>query len=209
MTEHPDFHELVGDDVDAEERDRLERVHELLVAAGPPPELPPALLEPDAEPTGHHVVRPAPAARRSRCSPLAAAIALVAFVGGFAVGQQERRRLQRRGTVDDARHAGGPERARRRSRVGERDDERQLAAEARRPQPARAAAQARYYEMFLTRNGKPAATCGTFARAGKTVTVRLNAPYNLTPYDGWVVTRHVRRSNAAAGRAHDVRARSV
>ncbi len=50
MTDKPDFRELVGDDLPDEERARLERVHELLVAAGPPPELPPALVEPDLEP---------------------------------------------------------------------------------------------------------------------------------------------------------------
>src|SRR5437588_621917 len=45
----PEFRELVGDDLTPEERARLERVHELLVAAGPPPELPPALAEPPGE----------------------------------------------------------------------------------------------------------------------------------------------------------------
>ena len=34
----PDFDELVGTDLDPAERERLERVHELLVAAGPPPD---------------------------------------------------------------------------------------------------------------------------------------------------------------------------
>ena len=49
MTDRPDFRELVGDLPD-EERARLERVHDLLIAAGPPPELPPALVEPDPRP---------------------------------------------------------------------------------------------------------------------------------------------------------------
>ena len=40
----PDFDELVGE-LEPEEEARLRHVHELLVAAGPPPELPPALLE--------------------------------------------------------------------------------------------------------------------------------------------------------------------
>jgi len=34
----PDFDELVGSDLEPSERARLERVHELLVAAGPPPD---------------------------------------------------------------------------------------------------------------------------------------------------------------------------
>ena len=35
----PDFDELVGTDLEPGERARLERVHELLIAAGPPPDL--------------------------------------------------------------------------------------------------------------------------------------------------------------------------
>ena len=47
----PDFDELVGgDDLPGPERERLQRVHELLVAAGPPPELPPELVQPDLDP---------------------------------------------------------------------------------------------------------------------------------------------------------------
>ena len=45
-----------------------------------------------------------------------------------------------------------------------------------------------YYEMFLTKNGKPAASCGAFAASGSSSTVRLNAPYDLRRFNGWVVT---------------------
>ena len=48
-----------------------------------------------------------------------------------------------------------------------------------------------YYEVFLVRNGKPWAPCGSFvvknAKVG--VSVRLNAPYRLHHSDSWVVTR--------------------
>ena len=40
MTPPPDFHELVGGEGTPEEQERLRRVHDLLIAAGPPPELP-------------------------------------------------------------------------------------------------------------------------------------------------------------------------
>ena len=36
----PNFDELIGPDLPPDERERLRRVHELLVAAGPPPEMP-------------------------------------------------------------------------------------------------------------------------------------------------------------------------
>jgi hypothetical protein len=45
-----------------------------------------------------------------------------------------------------------------------------------------------FYEMYLTRHGKRIATCGTF-RLTSGDSVRLNAPYNLRSYTGWVVTR--------------------
>ena len=51
VTDRPDFRELVGgDDLSTDEAARLQRVHDLLIEAGPPPELPPHLLEePDPE----------------------------------------------------------------------------------------------------------------------------------------------------------------
>ena len=43
MSRPPDFDELVGNVEEPDERERLRRVHELLVEAGPPPDLSPAL----------------------------------------------------------------------------------------------------------------------------------------------------------------------
>jgi hypothetical protein len=51
--------------------------------------------------------------------------------------------------------------------------------------------QGQYYEMYLTRNGKVVATCGTF-RLTSGDGVRLNAPYDLRSYSGWIVTRQGR-----------------
>jgi hypothetical protein len=48
-----------------------------------------------------------------------------------------------------------------------------------------------FYEMYLTRHGKRVATCGTF-RLTSGDSVRLNAPYNLRTFSGWVVTREGR-----------------
>ena len=39
MSQPPKLDDLVGSDLDPRERARLERVHDLLIAAGPPPEL--------------------------------------------------------------------------------------------------------------------------------------------------------------------------
>jgi hypothetical protein len=185
MTDRPDFRELVGDDLPEEERARLERVHELLVAAGPPPELPPSLVEP-----GRESVEPAlsflPRRRIGAMLGLAAAIALVAFLGGFLtgrVGDQFTKTFEvpMRGTAS----AHGASAT---IQVGKLDESGNWPLKVvvhglgRLPKGS-------YYEMYLTRSGRPAATCGTFTIARPTASVRLNAPYNLRAYDGWVVTR--------------------
>jgi hypothetical protein len=90
MTREPDFNELVGDDLTAEESARLRRAHDLLLAAGPVPELPPVLEEPSlgkrAAPLGENVYQLLPRRRAGAALALAAAIALVAFVGGYIAG---------------------------------------------------------------------------------------------------------------------------
>jgi hypothetical protein len=50
-----------------------------------------------------------------------------------------------------------------------------------------------YYTVYLMRNGKPYAPCGTFVVAGKAqgTAVKLNAPYDLRKGDTWVVTRQL------------------
>ena len=110
-----DFDELVGED---DERERLRRVHELLVAAGPPPELPPCSA------------RPGPPSPRVR---LDAPPALGARVLAAAIAPRVRRRLPR--SARPGRDAGfredfvltmqgtaaRPARVRR-SQLGERDE---------------------------------------------------------------------------------------
>ena len=53
MSDAPKFQDLVGEGLPPAEHERLERVHEMLIAAGPPPELPPELEEvPDGRSAG-------------------------------------------------------------------------------------------------------------------------------------------------------------
>ena len=79
----PDFHDLVGEDLPAAERERLRGVHDLLVAAGPPPELSPAL---ERAPSVGGSVHFLPRRRRGAVLLLAAALAAAAFGGGFLTG---------------------------------------------------------------------------------------------------------------------------
>ncbi len=191
MTREPDFNEMVGDDLSTEERARLERVHELLVTAGPPPELTPALAEPDtAEPETPVML---PRRRTGALLALAATIALLAFLGGFLAGQRgERfsavRAIPMHGT-GLARDASGT------LDLGKFDESGnwplRFEVKGLKPLPKRG-----YYEMWLTKDGKPVASCGRFDVGSETSTVRLNAPYDLRGYDGWVVTRETPRSGA-------------
>ena len=71
----PDFDELVGTDLAPGQRERLERVHELLVAAGPPP--PEVVPITSVELLSHR--------RRGALLALAAALAVAAFALGAAL----------------------------------------------------------------------------------------------------------------------------
>jgi Anti-sigma-K factor rskA, C-terminal len=158
-------------------------VHNLLVAAGPPPELPPAIAELDSEPEN---VVPLPRRRAGALLAIAAAIALVAVVGGYVAGRSGTdkfstlKSLEMHGTrLAQAASATVD--------LGHQNDNWPLRVEVRKlPSLPRGA----YYEMYLTRNGKRIASCGTFVTSSSSETVRLNAP-SWSRSDGWVVTRHL------------------
>lgn len=183
MSDKPDFRELVGN-LPEEERARLERVHELLVTAGPPPELPPALVEPDLDPRDENVEF-LPRRRAGFVLGIAAAVGVAAFLGGFLAGRAkepftEVYKVPMHGTVQAANASAT-------IRVGKADQAGnwplKVVVRGLKPLP-----KGQYYEMFLTHGHKPAATCGTFRVAKTGDTVRLNAPYNFRSFDGWVVT---------------------
>jgi hypothetical protein len=186
MTDKPDFRELVGgDDLTPEEAARLERVHEMLVAAGPPPELPPRLAEPEPVPREDSPVAFLPRRRTGLALALAAALVLVSLVLGYVVGARnggwkEDYAVKMHGTAAAASATAT-------IHVGELDSAGnwplKVDAKGLKPLPKGA-----FYEMFLTRNGRPVASCGTF-RSVDNESIRLNAPYILRTYDGWVVTR--------------------
>ena len=189
MSPGPDFQDLIGEDVPAAERERLRHVHDLLVAAGPPPELPPALETP---PETGAAVRLLPRRRRGALLLLAAALAAAAFGGGYLVG----------GRANDE-SAFAPEfvvvmhgtrlapAALASLRLAAKDESGNWPMEVvvrGLPELPRGG----YYELYLTRNGRPVAPCGSFLVHGGTTRVTLNAPYELKRFDGWVVTRHLR-----------------
>jgi hypothetical protein len=189
VTRTPQFDDLVDDDMPSAERERLERMHDLLVTAGPPPELTPELA---AGPTlAMSLAIRRRVGRQRRIALLAAAIALlaIAFVAGYTAGNNSGsaggHALRLSGTkaapgalaslvIKDADAAG--------------NWPMQLSVTGLPPLP-----QHGYYEVYLTRHGKPFAPCGVFVvkSKGAATSVSLNAPYRLQKGDNWVVTRHL------------------
>jgi hypothetical protein len=185
----PEFDDLVGSDIGREERDRLRHVHDLLVQAGPPPELPPHI---ESGPTLAMTLSRRPRKATRRVALLAAALCVLAlvFLGGYVAGNRggglaSSRTVQLHGTAaapgalaslkiqtaDSAGNLPMTLTATGLPQLGPKD----------------------YFEVYLYRNGKIFAPCGTFvAKPGteNAVLVTLNAPYELEPGDTWVVTQH-------------------
>ena len=195
----PDLDELIDRDAGDHERARLQRVHDLLVAAGPPEELPPQLA---AGPTLGMTLGRKPGGRgRRRILLLAATLSvlLLAFLFGYIAGN----------------HGGGVAAHWTLRLAGTRAAPTALAslrilppdASGNWPMELTATGLPRlgpkeYYEVFLVRDGKISAPCGSFvsSRQDGAVDVTLNAPYRLHGHDTWVVTKQ---------RAHDRTAGTV
>ena len=184
MTGPPEFRDLVGDDLSARERARLEPVHDLLVEAGPPPELPPSLAE--APRSGAQSPSWLPRRRLGAVLSLAAAIALVSFLGGYLAGFSKNdfdstREVAMQGT------AAEPD-ASALIKLGATDAGGNLPMVVTVRGLPRLSGRA-YYRLYLTRNGKPIAPCGGFNVKPGTTTLEFTVPYSLKRFDGWVVTR--------------------
>lgn len=199
MTRRPDFDDLVGQDIPADERARLQRAHELLIEAGPPPELSPGL---EPVPWPDDALAPLFGRRRQRGRrPVLLAAALVtAVVVGFVLGQattssstsiNARETVQLHGTAL-ARGAVGT------LKLGKAD------AAGNWPMVLQVnglpkLTKGGYYDLYLTKSGRPLVSCGTINAKGETV-VRLTAAYNLERFDhnGWVVVRKTPSNNFEA-----------
>jgi hypothetical protein len=187
------FDDLIGgaDDLPREERERLRRMHELLLTVDAPAEVPEALREaPPLDAPRAPVVRPARRRPRLTLRPAfaltAAAVAALAFGSGYLVGDRDVEpvaviEMKGVGPVRDA--TGSIELL--------PDDEsgnwpmrvvvRGLPPSANRDD---------YYELWLTKGGKLAESCGRFSVHEGVTTVTLSVPYRLRAFDEWVVTRH-------------------
>ena len=183
----PKFDEIVGSELTGAERERLRQVHELLVAAGPPPELSPELERtpiPDVEWEARRRRRKN-WGRRAVVLLAAALLVFIIFVGGFSVGRH-----------------GGPKVAVSLAMQGStKAPQAQGQLTVFRPVQKNWPMNLRviglpplgrgsYYEVYLVRNGKPWGSCGTFtvSNSSQYLSVPLTAPYALRSGDSWVVT---------------------
>jgi hypothetical protein len=192
VTRRDDFDELVGGGLEGVQRERLMRVHEQLIAAGPPPELPPSLALPPGSRARADVVhtlpRGIPRRRLAASLVLAAALALAAFGSGYLVGDRRSDQAFETDFVLAMRGTDAAPGAIASLVVGEKDDDDNWPMVMTvRGLPT--LDEDERYELLLTRGGKPIASCGTFRILDDKTVVYLNAPYPLRRYEGWVVTR--------------------
>lgn len=187
MTEPRDLRELLGDDVPADEVERLRAADELLRRVpAPPPHVPESLtlaVRREAE-------RPAvtPLRRAARMLALAAALALAVAAGFFGLGA-----LLDRGDFDPQRTIAMQPTSFARGAsaeigLGERDGDgnwRMRLDVSGLPELPPGG----YYLLWLEKDGEYGGTCGSFnVGADGTAAVELNASYRLPDYDKFVIT---------------------
>jgi hypothetical protein len=176
----PDFDDLVGGEVEGAERERLQRVHDLLVAAGPPPDLssmsPPAT---DATVTPLDTRR---TRRRRVLLGLAATLGVVVvFTIGLVVADSESPSADRIVAMT------GPSGASASLEIFDVDEAGNwpmlVEVKGLAPAPDR-----QLFQLWLTKGGQPVALCGSFLTEDDgTAVVSMNAPWRLSDFDGWVV----------------------
>jgi hypothetical protein len=182
-----DFNELIDAGVPAEERKRLLAVHDLLLEAGPPPELPTALHD-VPQPGKVSVLRQQTAPRKMALIAAAVIVLGVAFTIGYATGMRTTTTAKPVKTVE----MNGTSAAPRAEAV--LDVQRQVSGNL--PMTLEVTGLPRvtsseYYVVWLVRHGQKFAPCGTFVvskPSSRALTIHLTAPYALEKGDTWIIT---------------------
>ena len=183
-----DFEELVDlTGVSPEDRARMLRMHELLLSAGPPADLPSELADAPSEVGGAQVIEFPRRRRTAAAISIAAAVAVACFTGGYFIANQ----AHSSSSLHAVRVVGlsGEQNSLASLRVG--------AADANGNWPVQLTVQGlpplhgtdSHYLLMLTQNGKPTWVCGMF-KVGKdgATTVTFSVPYRITGQTRWAVT---------------------
>jgi hypothetical protein len=188
VNREPTLDELIGADTTGAERQRLQHVHELLLEAGPPPELTPEL---EAGPNLKLTVGKRRRVVKQRAMLLlAAAVALsLIFLGGYAVGNNRGSSKSTPVVSLELTGTSAPPTAQASLEVwhGRAGNWPMTLTAVGLPKLA----PHNYYEVYLIRDGRLSGSCGTFrvTNPKRAVTVTLNSPYTLEKGDSWIVTR--------------------
>jgi len=188
----PTLDELIGADATGAERQRLQHVHELLLEAGPPPELSPEL---EQGPTLHTTMgkrRRGRVKQRGMVLLAAAILVFFVFVGGYVAnnnsGGKSTTPTAFKLALTGTKLAPNAEGTLEVWNSSNGNWPMTLTAEGLPKLPPHT-----YYEVYLVRHGKPWGSCGTFrvtsSNTSDAVRVTLTAPYSLKKGDSWVVTR--------------------
>jgi hypothetical protein len=189
MNRRPTFDDLVDDETTGADRERLRGVHDLLLRAGPPPELPPEL---EAGPNLQMTIARKRKRQKGRAMMLLAAalVGVLVFIGGYAIGNGSGGGTSSRlvTTLNLKGTAAAPD-AKASLEVWHPKDGNwpmTLSVIGLDTLPAR-----RYYEVYIVRGGKILGSCGVFRvqQTRNPVVVTLNAPYPYQKGDTWVVNR--------------------
>lgn len=168
--------------LDPAERARLERVHELLLEAGPPADLPTGFERPPA-----HVI-PFPVARRRGgfVALLAAAVLVAAaFAGGYFTGHSGGMQVVRQVSLQSPGSSG---RAFASLDIGKKYESGNWPIEMTvRGLPQQANARS-YYLLLLWSKGKPAGVCGAFRVSSGSTKLHFDVPYKISASTHWVIT---------------------
>lgn len=188
MNREPSFEELVGAETTGAERERLRRAHELLLQAGPPPELPPELRRAPNFGVVHHLAQRRRLVKRRALVLLAATVSIAAvfFGAGYSVGHHGAKSTAPR-PPKVLSLTGTPAAPHAQATLAVWRE-----ASGNWPMTLSATGLPKhgYYEVYLVRGGRPWISCGTFHVEGSArgVTVSLSAP-TLRKGDSWIVTR--------------------
>lgn len=204
MTRPPDFDDIVEGVESEDEREQLRRVHELLAATPPPPELSPILVTAPVAPAEDEEPDTSwlPPRRLGAAVLVGAALAAAAFGAGYITGEggsgdspsaapaDEPAQVVSLRPSDQNNTAGASIRLGRRGTDGNWP----MVVTVRGLEHL---GQGDYYTLALTKKGKPTVTCGTFnVLPDGATTIRMVAAYDLKGFDGWAITRYDNASHS-------------